>query len=189
MKNRRGRGPRRMTTPREDRLVRRKALSDRKISARALCTELHYGIGLELSPSTVHNRIHEIGLFGRVALKKPMLSRVNRIKRIHWAREMLDRPPSFWETIVWTDESKFELIKSNRRQYVWRRPHEKLKRVCLTTTVHSGGGSIMVWGAFSASGVGLLHRMEGIMNARMVSTFQFLHNILCVRDSLIGFLI
>jgi transposase len=41
---------------------------------------------------------------------------------------------------------------------------EELKDDCLAPTVKHGGGRIMVWGCFHASGVGVLKRIEGIMD-------------------------
>jgi len=38
------------------------------------------------------------------------------------------------------------------------------QRYCLAPTVKHGGGKIMAWGCFHASGVGVLKRIEGIMD-------------------------
>ena len=35
----------------------------------------------------------------------------------------------FWHSILWSDESKFNLFGSDGRQIVWRQLHESMKRV------------------------------------------------------------
>ena len=32
------------------------------------------------------------------------------MKRLRYAKEMLEKPLGFWETVVWSDESKFNLF-------------------------------------------------------------------------------
>ena len=46
-----------------------------------------------------------------------------------------------------------------------RRVGERWKNECLRPSVKHGGGSVLVWGCISASGVGDIVRIEGIMNA------------------------
>ncbi|KAF2345194.1 hypothetical protein FHG87_024050 [Trinorchestia longiramus] len=50
--------------------------------------------------------------------------------------------------------------------HVWRQQNEEHKPKCTIPTVNFEGGSIMVWGCFSSSGVGKLHIIEGTMNDR-----------------------
>ena len=73
-----------------------------------------------------------------------------------------DEDNIFWRQVLWSDETKIELFGQNDVKYVWRK-----KRVNLPEKPHSYSEawwwSIMLWGEFSASGVGKLHRIEVIV--------------------------
>jgi hypothetical protein len=53
--------------------------------------------------------------------------------------------------ILWSDKTNIELFGLNTKRHVWRKPGTIL-------TVKHGGGSIMLWGCFSAAGTGRLVR-------------------------------
>lgn len=75
----------------------------------------------------------------------------------------LNEEKEFWDSILWPDESKFNLFGSDRHQIVWRQPHESMKPECLKPTVKYGGGSVMVWVCMASNGVGNLVQVDGIM--------------------------
>lgn len=93
-----------------------------------------------------------------------MLRTANKKKRLTWARNHEAWTTDDWRNVLWTDESKFELIGSKRRVFVRRSAGEKMLPECVVPTVKHGGGSVMVWGCFSANGVGDLIRIDGILN-------------------------
>lgn len=64
-----GRGRKRKTTIHTDRLIQRKIKTDRRKSAAALKAELQTSLNIAISESTIRRRLHEVGLYGRVARK------------------------------------------------------------------------------------------------------------------------
>ena len=58
---------------------------------------------------------------------------------------------------LWSDETKIALFGLNAKRHVWRKPGT-------IPTVKHGGGSIMLWGCFSAAGTGTLVRIERKIN-------------------------
>ena len=68
-----------------------------------------------------------------------------------------------WFSIIWSDESKFNLFGNDGRVYVRRRIGEDLLPECVQQTVKFGGGNVMVWGCISCDGVGTIAKVEGRM--------------------------
>ncbi|GBM76860.1 hypothetical protein AVEN_3914-1 [Araneus ventricosus] len=77
---------------------------------------------------------------------------------------MVDTVISFWESVIFVDESKFNILGSDGRIIVWRKPNEELKPKNLLPTVKHGGGGIMVCGCFAASG------MENLVSLKIIWT-------------------
>ena len=71
-----------------------------------------------------------------------------------------------WKKVLWTDKSKFEIFGSSCRFFVHRRVGERMVPQSVTPTVKHGGGSVMIWGSFSGSRVGDLHRVTGTLNQK-----------------------
>ena len=107
----------------------------------------------------------DVGLFGGVARKKPLLTDGHRSLRLKWAMERKDWNMDKWYKIVWSDESKFNLFGSDGRVYIRRRVGEDYLPECVQSTVKFGGGSVMVWGCITCNGVGPLTKVDGRMKA------------------------
>lgn len=74
------------------------------------------------------------------------------------------KPKQFWDEVVFSDESKFDVFGSDRRHMVWRKPNIALHPNNTVPTVKHGGGEVMVWGCMAASGVGNLAFIDGMMD-------------------------
>jgi len=68
-------------------------------------------------------------------------------------------------TIIFTDESKFNLRYSDGKLFVWRTPGTGLQERHIEPTLKFGGGSVMVWACFSYYGPGELVFIDGLMDA------------------------
>ena len=97
-----------------------------------------------------------------MARKKPYVCERNRRKRFKFAKEYENEVENWWEK-AFSDESKFNVFGSDGRQMVWRKANEEIITKQLKPTVKHGGGSVMIWGCISASGVGELVFFEDIM--------------------------
>jgi transposase len=154
-----GSGRPRKTSAHTDRQIYRIARSDPDKSCRAIKEELNLGV----TSRTVSNRLRDRGLLSFYKLKKPLLRKANIKKRLDFARKYASRSVDFWKTVVWTDESKFELKNTKRRQRTRCLKSERLQSRFTQGTVKHGGGSLLVWGCFSWNGVGNIVRIDGKM--------------------------
>lgn len=98
------------------------------------------------------------------AKEKPLLTQKQKKKRLSWAKEHLNWTPRQWDSVIWSDESRFQLCVGSQKNRVVRRKSEAFKAQCLKRSVKYPA-SIMVWGCMSGRGVGQLHFAEGIINA------------------------
>ena len=124
-------------------------------------------LGITISEQTVRRRLHEIGLKGRVTRKKPYVNKVNRGKRLEYAKTYREKPLGYWDNVLWTDESKFNLFGSDGKVMVWRTPKEELDPKCTVPTVKYGGGNVKCWGCFSSCSVGNLVFIDGNMTGEV----------------------
>ncbi|ROL03945.1 Transposable element Tcb1 transposase [Anabarilius grahami] len=115
-------------------------------------------MGESCRKSTITAALHQSGLYGRVARRKPLLSARHMKACMEFAKMVRNK-------ILWSDETKIELFGLNSKQYVWRKPGTAHHLSNTVPTVKHGGGSIMLWGCFSAAGTGGLVAIEGKMNA------------------------
>ncbi|KAI9060442.1 hypothetical protein FKP32DRAFT_1577912, partial [Trametes sanguinea] len=72
------------------------------------------------SARTVHRRLAEIGLPGRVRRWKPLLKKSNLAQRRVWTRDVKDGGGGVvkqWQLVVFSDESQFDLFPTSGRQW------------------------------------------------------------------------
>lgn len=162
--NARRRGRPKRLTERERHAIRREVQKNPKISAPKLVGIIQQSFNKHVSTDTVRRVLHSEGYKARVARKKPLINKVNRLKRLAFAKQYCNASPEFWTKVIFTDESKYNVFGSDGRHLVWRKPGEALKQRNLRATVKHGGGSVMVWGCMSANGVGNVAIIPGIMD-------------------------
>ena len=93
-----------------------------------------------ISTSTVQWRQRESGLHGRIAAKKPLLKYTINNKRLAWAKKHKQCTSDQWKSVLWSDESKFEIFDSNLCVFVRRRVREGMFSACVVPTGKHGGG-------------------------------------------------
>ena len=125
-----------------------------RVSAKDLQKSLGHA-NISVDESTIGKTLNKKCVQGRTPRNKPLLSKKNIGAGLKFAKE-LDVPQRYWQNITWTDETTVELFGRNT-QCVVEKAHQHQH---LIPTVKSGGGSIMVWGCFDASGPGQLATSE-----------------------------
>ena len=153
-----GRPP--VTTPRDERSLERLVKQDRHTTAKSLTKKWNKVTEKDVSVMTTRRRLHSLGYIGRQARKKPYISSKNKKKRMEWARVMRKKNLAYWKKVVFTDESKIKISRSDGRVFVWRKSTVEWLPCCTLGSVKMGEASIMVWGAISYDGVGPLTVVE-----------------------------
>ena len=111
-----------------------------------------------VSHQTVSQELKEHGLICRVHQSQPYISPANQIKQYAWAKQRQNWTLGMWKRIIFSDESKFLLFKSDGRQYAWFKPGQALDPCFIQKTIKHGAGNIMVWGC--VMGQGFIRLME-----------------------------
>jgi hypothetical protein len=101
----------------------------------------------------------------------------NRKVRLNFAKNYINWTVKDWEKVLWTDESKYCLFGSDGRRYVRRPDNHRNDPRYMTGTVKHGGGNVMVYSAFSASAVGPLVKIDGIMDGLMFKDILEKHTV------------
>nr|CCA25424.1 Transposable element Tc3 transposase putative [Albugo laibachii Nc14] len=91
------------------------------------------------------------------------LTAVDMAARKSWAKGMLLRTDvgSIWDSIIFSDEKKWNLDGPDGFQHYWRDLRQPARQ---TKRRQAGGGSVMVWAAFSARGKSPLVVLNGRQN-------------------------
>lgn len=102
------------------------------------------------------------GHFKFVKRKKiPSLKPTHIAARKAWAKEHVPWTTE-WTRVVFSDEKKFNLDGPDGFQHYW---HDLRKEPQYCTKRNFGGGSLMLWGAFSLQGKTYLCKCDGRMNS------------------------
>lgn len=162
VKNLKGRGRKSIVSPRLARKIKRDVENNPRTTTKAVLKDLSSS-GVILSRQTLQRVLHQNGLYGRRPRKTPLLQPRHVKARLTFAKTYLKKEPSFWSSVLWSDETKIELFGHRDVAFIWRKKGEAYKPKNTVPTVKCGGGSIMLWGCFSANGPGNLVKVDGIM--------------------------
>ena len=96
------------------------------------------------SISMIKNYLNEGGLFGKVAARKLILSKVNIKKRIIWCKDYRSLSIDEWKNVLFTDECKIEIFSTSRK-FVRRSLGQRFNNIYTCKAVRHQF-SILVWG-------------------------------------------
>uniref|UniRef100_A0A9J8B971 Transposase Tc1-like domain-containing protein n=1 Tax=Cyprinus carpio carpio TaxID=630221 RepID=A0A9J8B971_CYPCA len=114
--------------------------------------------------NTIHRAIRHCRLKLYRSNKKPYLNMIQKRRCFFWAKAHLKWTVAKWKTVLWSDESKLEVLFGKLRRHVIRTKEDKDNPSCYQRSVQKPA-SLMVWGCMSACGMGRLHIWKGTINA------------------------
>ncbi len=89
---------------------------------------------------------------------------VQKHRHVLWAEAHLKWTVSEWKSVLWSDQSKFNILVGNHGRRVLRAKKEADLHAYHQCSVQKPA-SLMVWGCISTYGIGSLHILEDTMNA------------------------
>lgn len=111
------------------------------------CAAIKRELGLNVHRTTVWRVLKSIPHIVRAKMKcAPHLKNYHLANRLDFCRTNMSRD---WTQVIFSDEKKFNLDGPDGLNSYW---HDLRKEVRVFSRRNFGGGSLMVWGAFSALG-------------------------------------
>ena len=143
-------GQPRVTTRRQDVFIRQRHLRDRFTTSVTTAQSVVGRHGRPIHPRTVRRRLKENGILCRLPIIGRIQTERHRVNRLQWARNHLTNRRN-WRDVVFSDESRFNLLSADGRVRVYLRQHERYAQNCVLQRDRFGGGGVMVWGAINHS--------------------------------------
>lgn len=112
-------------------------------SAVKISKEMSELSGTDVSDSTIRRALNANGIHGRVPRKKPLISKTNQKRRLDFANKYKNKDISFWNNIIFSDESKFEIFGKRKPAKIWRTKNSEFAEQNLISTVKHGGGNLV----------------------------------------------
>ncbi len=161
---RKGQGRKTLLDARDLRALRRHCITYRNATVMEITTWAQEYFQKTLSVNTIHRAIRRCRLKLYRSKKKPYLNMIQKRRRFLWAKAHLKWTVAKWKTVLWSDESKFEVLFGKLGRHVIRTKEDKDNPSCYQHSVQKPA-SLMVWGCMSACGMGSLHIWKGTINA------------------------
>uniref|UniRef100_A0A8C5LRU1 Transposase n=1 Tax=Leptobrachium leishanense TaxID=445787 RepID=A0A8C5LRU1_9ANUR len=142
-----GCGRKKMLTSTAVRYLKRRVEKSPRVTPEELRKDLS-DVGTEVSAQTIRRTLRNEGLHARTPRRTPLLSPKNKKSRLQYAKSHVDKPQTFWDSVLWTDETKLELFGPMDQRYVWRRKNKAYEEKNTLPTVKHGRGVNHALGLF-----------------------------------------
>lgn len=149
---------------RDLRMLRRHCIANRHQSIQNITMWAQDHFKTTLSATTIRRYIIKCNLNLYYAKRKPFINKIQKRRRLLWSRAHLKWRVSKWNSVLWSDESTFQVVMGQQGRRVLRTKEEKDHPDCYQRKAQKPA-SVMVWGCISANGMGNLHICKGTINA------------------------
>ncbi|GFS77222.1 HTH_Tnp_Tc3_2 domain-containing protein [Trichonephila clavipes] len=117
-----GSGATRKTTRREDRRIVRQAFVDPTVT----CSTIRVDVDVTIVPQTISRLLAEANLKSKRPFRALPLTPEHRQLRLQWCQARSMWNITYWQKVVFSDESRFVLGTDDNRVRVWRRPDSSM---------------------------------------------------------------
>jgi len=126
-----------------------------KTTRRLTLTHVKRILHLEVHEYTIRRALQEAGYTRRVARRCPFLNKLDRKRRLKFAKEHMHWTAEDWGKVLFSDEMSVKLfMERNSRDWVWRKEDEGFHPDCINYKKHPQGTGIMFWGVFRKGKMG-----------------------------------
>ena len=152
-------------TSRDESYIFRKVRVNPSISYRQLAADFSSKFEkVRVNKDTIRKILLKKKIQSYVAIRKPLLTFQDRLKRLKWCRERQDWTIRDWSKVIFSDESNFEVLNRKSRVFVKRFANEKYHPKFCLPRLQNGGGSVGIWGCINYKGTGCCTIYTGRIN-------------------------
>ncbi len=127
---RKAQGRKTILDARDLRALRRHCITYRNATVMEITTWAQEYFQKTLSVNTIHRAIRRCCLKLYRSKKKPYLNMIQKRRRFLWAKAHLKWTVAKWKTVLWSDESKFEVLFGKLGRHVIRTKEDKDNPSC-----------------------------------------------------------
>ncbi|GJQ75064.1 hypothetical protein Trydic_g9678 [Trypoxylus dichotomus] len=94
-----------------------------RLTERSIANEPQETAAITVHPETIRRYLQRKGLRSKMPRKKPPISAINQTKRLEFTsryRQIQESDPQFWQRVIFTGESKFNVFGNDSRGKVWQ---------------------------------------------------------------------
>ena len=128
---------------------------------------LNTNINNHISAQTVRIILKNMGMKAFLKKKKRFLSAKHKSQRLDFALQHQYWTIDDWKRVIWSDETKINLLGPDGCKWVWRTTNEALQERLVQGTMKYHGGNFMMWGCMTYQGVGFACRIDGDMDTEI----------------------
>ncbi|KAK3562582.1 hypothetical protein QTP86_002064 [Hemibagrus guttatus] len=132
---RKGQGRKTILDARDLRALRRHCITYRNATVMEITTWAQEYFQKTLSVNTIHRAIRRCRLKLYRSKKKPYLNMIQKRRHFLWAKAHLKWTVAKWKTVLWSDESKFEVLFGKLGRHVIRTKEDKDNPSCYKRSV------------------------------------------------------
>ena len=168
----------RLTSARTRSVIARQVNKDPKLTARELKEKNPKLLG-NVSLRSVQQLLHDdLGYKSYRARKKPLLTELQKAKRVRFCKKYLNWSEEDWKTVLWSDEASFTVTGTPSHR-VYRKPGSDALDPKYMTKFVKHPASLMVWGCFTYHGVGDLVVLPANEKVNQYNYLELLCDVLC----------
>ncbi|KAG6578001.1 putative retroelement [Phytophthora cinnamomi] len=143
------------------------------VTGEFFAAEIKTKLGIKASVRTIQRVLQRVDHLVYTKMDRTLpLATAHKAARVQWAEAYILKPDT-WIHTIFSDEKKFNLDGPDGFKYFWRdmrQPEQSYLRR------QNGGGSVMVWGAFSAADCNPMENVWSAMAAKVYAHGRQYHN-------------